>query len=239
VILVREGAAAFEILMLRRVAEAAFAGGMYVFPGGRVDSDDHLHLFDVHRRGPTPAQEAQCRALGDEWRGYWIAGIRESFEEAGVLLAYDAAGRLVDHEESGMRARLEQYRHALHAGHLGLDEICARERLTLAVDRMHFFNRWITPEGRPRRFDTRFFVAVAPPGQRELHDDQETVESLWISADEAIARNDAGDLGLMAVTRRQLETLAAYRTVAELEAMILGRKEYPIFRPYLPAGGAE
>jgi len=225
--------------MLRRTADAAFAGGMYVFPGGRVDSDDHLHLFDALRRGPTAAQEAQRRALGDEWRGYWIAGIRESFEEAGVLLAYDAEGRLVDHEEPGIRGRLEHYRHALHARQLGLDEVCQREGLTLAVDRMHFFNRWITPEGRPRRFDTRFFVAVAPPGQRELHDDKETVESLWISAGDAIERNDAGEFGLMAVTRRQLETLAVHRSVAELEAMILGRSEYPVFRPYLPVVGAD
>src|SRR5262245_50289951 len=71
----------FEVLMLRRTANAAFAGGMYVFPGGRVDGDDHLHVYDDYRRGPDAKQAEQQRALGAEWRGFWIAGIRESFEE--------------------------------------------------------------------------------------------------------------------------------------------------------------
>jgi 8-oxo-dGTP pyrophosphatase MutT (NUDIX family) len=234
VILVRDAADDYEVLMLRRTSEAAFAGGMYVFPGGRVDSDDHLHRYDALRRGPSPAQAAQQRALGDEWRGYWIACIRESFEEAGVLLAYDERGALVDGSNAALQARLEAHRHALHAGRRGLDEICTAERLTLAVDRIHYLNRWITPEGRPRRFDTRFFVAVAPPGQSGRHDAKETVDSLWIRPREAAARNDAGELGLMAVTRRQLETLAAFDSVAALEADLLARQDYPVFRPHLP-----
>jgi 8-oxo-dGTP pyrophosphatase MutT (NUDIX family) len=236
VILVREAEPGYEILMLRRTSDAAFAGGMYVFPGGRVDGDDHLHLYDAFRRGPTAAQAAQQRALGDEWRGYWIACIRESFEEAGVLLAYDAAGRLVDPAEPQHRARLEAHRHALNAGERSLADICAAESLTLAVDRIHYFNRWITPEGRPRRFDTRFFVAVAPPGQHGRHDAKETDDSLWVRPHDALARNDAGDFGLMGVTRKQLEALAQFRTVLELEREILGRIEYPVYRPHLPAG---
>jgi 8-oxo-dGTP pyrophosphatase MutT (NUDIX family) len=237
VILVREAPDDYEILMLRRTAEAAFAGGMYVFPGGRVDSDDHLHRYDAIRRGPTEAQAGQLRALGAEWRGFWIACIRESFEEAGVLLAYDSAGRLVDGADEALAARLDDHREALNAGRRTLDEICAAEQLCLAVDRIHYFNRWITPEGRPRRFDTRFFVAVAPPGQHGRHDTEETVDSLWIPPREAIARNDAGDFGLMAVTRRQLETLAGFASVAALEAELLTRIEYPIFRPHLPVAG--
>jgi 8-oxo-dGTP pyrophosphatase MutT (NUDIX family) len=235
VILTRDCEGDYEILMLRRTANAAFAGGMYVFPGGRVDNDDHLHRYDQYRRGPTPAQAAQIEAIGAEWRGFWIAGIRESFEEAGVLLAYDENGELLDHLDAERRQRFDSYRHALHDGTIDLDEICQREKLTLAVDRMHFFNRWITPEGRPRRFDTRFFVAVAPPGQRSRHDAKETVDSLWIRPADALAQHEAGQFGLMAVTKRQLETLTRYRNAQELEMDILELKEYPIFRPVLPA----
>lgn len=127
VILVRDCEGDYEILMLRRTSNAAFAGGMYVFPGGRVDGDDHLHRYDTLRREPTAEQQGQLAAIGEEWRGFWVAGIRESFEEAGVLLAYDEAGRLIDHEDTAIHARLESYRHQLHDGDLGLDEICARE----------------------------------------------------------------------------------------------------------------
>ena len=237
VILVRDNARALETLMLKRTSDAAFAGGMYVFPGGRVEGDDHLHAYDPLRRGPTERQAAQRAALGDEWRGFWIACIRESFEEAGILLAYDAAGRLLDHDDAVTHGRLEQHRHDLNAGTIALDEICARERLSLAVDRVHFLNRWITPEGRPRRFDTRFFVAVAPTGQRGRHDARETTDSRWIAPTEAIARNDSGEFGLMGVTRRQLELLATFDTVADLEAMVLAQREHPTFRPDLPRDG--
>jgi 8-oxo-dGTP pyrophosphatase MutT (NUDIX family) len=233
VILARDAGSAFEILMLRRTANAAFAGGMYVFPGGRVDGDDHLHVYDSVRRGPDDGQIAQQQALGAEWRGFWIAGIRESFEEAGVLLAYDCDGALLDLHDETIRARFDAYRHALHDGDVSLDAICMRENLLLAVDRMHFLNRWITPEGRPRRFDTRFFVAEAPPKQHGRHDDGETVDSVWIRPEEALARNAAGEFGLMSVTHRQLATLAEYATLPALHAVMTSERTFPTFRPAL------
>ena len=90
----------------------------------------------------------------------------------------------------------------------------------LAIDRMHFLNRWITPEGRPRRFDTRFFIAEAPAKQHGRHDEYETVDSLWISPAEALTRNDRGEFGLMSVTRRQLETLADFATMRALHDLM-------------------
>ncbi len=239
VIIAREAGADYEILMLRRTADAVFAGGMYVFPGGRVDGDDHLHAYDALRRGPDPSQAAQQAALGAEWRGYWIAGIRESFEEAGVLLAYDGDGAMLDLHDEVSRRRFDGYRRALHDGELGLDVICHREALTLAVDRMHFFNRWITPEGRPRRFDTRFFVAEAPPRQFGRHDESETVDSVWITAPEALSRNAAGEFGLMSVTQRQLMALADYDTLGRLHAAMTRERPFPIYRPVLSAAALD
>jgi 8-oxo-dGTP pyrophosphatase MutT (NUDIX family) len=234
VILVREAGAGFEIFMLRRTSEAAFGGGMYVFPGGRVDGDDHLHLYDDLRVGPTEAQAAQREALGYEWRGYWIAGIRESFEEAGLLLAYDASGALVRYDDHAVRERFEGYRKPLHAGELSLADICRAEGLRLALDRIHFFNRFVTPFGRPRRFDTRFFVAEAPEGQAGAHDEFETVHSVWISPQEALARNDAREFDLMRVTRMQLETLARFPSKADLLAGAVAQREFPVHRPQVP-----
>ena len=234
VILVREADAGFEIFMLRRTSNASFAGGMYVFPGGRVDGDDHLHKYDSFRVGPDDRQALQQEALGFEWRGFWIAGIRESFEEAGLLLAYDAEGELVRYEEADAHERFASYRAPLHAGQISLHEICERENLRLAVDRIHFYNRFVTPQGRPRRFDTRFFIAEAPPGQTGQHDEKETVHSVWISPQEALARNAAETFGLMNVTRVQLQSLAAYSSKADLLEMAASRREFPVRRPQVP-----
>ena len=236
VIIVRDVGPSFEIFMLRRTSRAAFAGGMYVFPGGRVDGDDHLHAYDALRRGPTDAQALQQAALGAEWRGFWIAVIRESFEEAGLLLAYDAAGELLNHVDDEMRERFDAYRHDLHEHRMTLAEICRRESLTLAVDHIHYLDRWVTPLGRARRFDTRFFIAEAPVGQTGLHDDKETVHSVWISPRVALERCAADEFGLMAVTKRQLETLALYPNVAGLREMLESDRTFPVYRPVLPGG---
>jgi 8-oxo-dGTP pyrophosphatase MutT (NUDIX family) len=233
VIIVREAAVSFEIFMLRRTSKASFAGGMYVFPGGRVDGDDHLHKYDAHRTGPSAAQLLQQSALGLEWRGYWIAGIRESFEEAGLLLAYTTDGDLLSYDDAN-RERFEAYRHPLHAGETNMIEICEQESLSLAVDRIHFVNRFVTPLGRPRRFDTRFFLAEAPPGQTGGHDDKETVDSIWISPQEALVRNAAKEFDLMNVTRIQLEMLARHGSKAAVVDWAGKKQAFPVHRPVVP-----
>ncbi len=234
VIIVRDAEQDFEIFMLKRTSAAAFAGGMYVFPGGRVDGEDHLHKYDERRVGPSEQQAAQRHALGPEWRGYWVAGIRESFEEAGLLLAYTPDGELLAYEDDAAQARFDAYRGPLHAGELTLGAICERENLKLAVDHIHFYNRFVTPLGRPRRFDTRFFIAAAPPGQTGRHDDKETVDSIWISPRDALRRNDKKQFDLMRVTRLQLEDLARSRSKAEVLDAAAASTEFPTFRPQLP-----
>ncbi len=238
VIIVRDAEVGFEIFMLKRTSKAAFASGMYVFPGGRVDGDDHLHAYDAWRHGPSDEQALQVAALGDEWRGFWVAAIRETFEEAGLLLAYDDSGSLVRHEDDSEWDRLQAYRHPLHDGEIDMLEICERENLKLAVDHIHYYNRFVTPLGRPRRFDTRFFVAETPPGQVGFHDDKETVDSVWISPADALARHKAGDFDLMNVTRMQIESLAhcdSYEAVIEMAA---SKTEFPVHRPVIPTGPA-
>jgi 8-oxo-dGTP pyrophosphatase MutT (NUDIX family) len=234
VIIVRDAIDGFEIFMLKRTSGAAFAGGMYVFPGGRVDGDDHLHRYDERRVGPSEQQAGQQRALGAEWRGYWVAGIRESFEEAGLLLAYTESGELLAYEDDATEARFDAYRGPLHAGEVSLAQICERENLKLAVDHIHFYNRFITPLGRPRRFDTRFFIAEAPPGQTGRHDDKETVDSVWISPREALRRNDNKEFDLMRVTRTQLQDLAKNASKADALAAAAASTYFPTFRPQLP-----
>ncbi len=233
VMLVREARPDFEIFMLKRTGRASFAGGMYVFPGGRVDGEDHLHKYDAFRTGPSDAQAGQVQALGAEWRGYWVAGIRESFEEAGLLLAY-RDGKLLSYAEQGERERFMAYRQPLHAGEMTLLEICRRESLSLALDHIHFHNRFVTPLGRPRRFDTRFFIAEAPAQQTGRHDEKETVDSIWISPADALARNKAGEFDLMGVTLLQLRRLAQFDSAGAALAASQANRDFPVVRPVLP-----
>src|SRR5207244_1992042 len=127
---------------------------------------------------------------------YWVAAIRESFEEAGVLLAYRLDGEVVRLDDPVVEARFREHRHAVDTGGRRLVDVCAAENLRLAVDGMHYFSHWITPEGAPRRYDTRFFVARAPAGQVPLHDDRETIANTWIGPEEALERHRRGDFEL-------------------------------------------
>ena len=231
VIIVREATSSFEIFMLKRTASASFASGMFVFPGGKVEHDDHLHKYDEHRVGPSESQSRQVFSLGYEWRGFWIAAIRETFEESGLLLAYDRQGRMISFEDKQVSEKFSSYRQPLHDGELTLLDICERESLRLAVDQVHFYNRFVTPMGRPRRFDTRFFIAAAPEAQRGVHDDQETVDSTWISPVDALKRNDAKEFDLMRVTRMQLEWLSNYPSKQDLLEFAPRQKHFLIRRP--------
>jgi 8-oxo-dGTP pyrophosphatase MutT (NUDIX family) len=184
--------------------------------------------------GPTEQQALQRKALGHAHHGYWVAGIRESFEEAGLLLAYDQSGELVRYDTPERARRFAAMREPLHAGTLSLFEICAAENLRLAIDAIHFHNRVVTPLGRPRRFDTRFFIAEAPAGQTGVHDDFETVDSVWVSPQEALRRHADQEFGLMRVTQMQLEELALHNSGAALLSAAAARNKFSVLRPKLP-----
>ena len=233
-VLARDAADGVELFMLERTSEAVFAGGMHVFPGGRVDDTDHDPVYATLAVGPTPEQSRAVAAIGEQALGYWIAAIRECFEEAGYLLAYDGTGALVNLQSEAAQERFAEYRLALHDGQLSLAELCRKEDLRLAVDLIHFYHAWITPPGRPRRFDTRFFLALVPPTQHGVHDNMETVSSHWISAAVALARHADGQFGLMGPTKRQLEDFAAAGTASALVDKARLATDFPVFRPTVP-----
>ncbi len=233
VIIARDADPQFEIFMLRRTSAAAFAGGMYVFPGGRVDDADASNEYQPLLTGPAEHQAGQQQALGDGWQQYWLAGIRETFEESGFMLAYHNDGSMLRFDEENS-PRFHDYRHQLHAGELSLADICREERLSLALDQIHFFNRFVTPPGRPRRFDTRFFITQVPPSQSGLHDGFETTDSVWISPQEALARYEQGEFELMRVTERQLSTFNEFRSLHDFVDMAAQNDDFPTFRPQAP-----
>ncbi|HVS14715.1 MAG TPA: NUDIX hydrolase [Thermoanaerobaculia bacterium] len=188
VLLVRDHASArgVEVFMERRHIESDFVGGAYVFPGGAVDPEDRIP--EGLCRGLDDAAASARLGLDHGGLAFWVAAIRECFEEAGVLLAYGAGGELLDFADPAVEDRYRALRDELNAGKLTLIDLARSERLELATDRIHYWGHWITPEGQPRRYDTRFFVAHAPENQTAAHDDWELVHSAWVTPAEAIER---------------------------------------------------
>ena len=220
VLLVRDAdAGGVEVFMLRRTFNAAFASGMFVFPGGKVDDVDGVDEIAELCDGLTDAHASSLLGIANGGLAYWVACIRECFEEAGVLLArHETTGDVVRFDDDATAQRFEVERENIHDGSVALLDLCKREGLRLTTDDIHYVSHWITPMGEKRRFDTRFFIARAPQAQEPLHDDGETIESFWISPQEAIERAHERDLMLMPPTKANIEFLLPFKTADEVLA---------------------
>jgi len=218
VLLVRDAdAGGVEVFMLRRTFNAAFASGMFVFPGGKVDDVDGVDEIAELCDGLTDSHASALLGIASGGLAYWVACIRECFEEAGVLLArHESTGDVVRFDDDATAKRFEEERENIHDGSVALLDLCKREGLRLTTDDIHYVSHWITPMGEKRRFDTRFFIARAPQAQEPLHDDGETIESFWISPQEAIERAHEKDLMLMPPTKANIEFLLPYKTADEV-----------------------
>jgi 8-oxo-dGTP pyrophosphatase MutT (NUDIX family) len=216
VMLLRDGTEGIEVFMLRRNLNSDFVGGAYVFPGGAVDDHDRHENLDAVCRGRSDAEASAQLGVDSGGLAYWVAAIRECFEEAGVLLAYHRSGGVMRLSKPATKDRFALHRLAVDSGQRRLVEICEDEQLQLAVDCMYYFSHWITPEGAPRRYDTRFFVARAPEAQVPLHDDHEVIANVWVRPAEALEQHYAGTFDLIFPTMRSLETLARFDTADDV-----------------------
>jgi len=219
---------ALEVLLTQRHHASRFAGGDYVFPGGRIEPDDNPADAVAWCRGLTRAAAARRLGLEDSHAalGYWIGAIREAFEEVGVLLAYGPGGDLVLPQAD----RFAEYRHACHADNRAFWEMLRTEKLTLATDQLVYFSHWITPEENPIRFDTRFFAAEMPPGQEAVADDKEIIAVRWLTPADAMEARRRGEMSLRFPTIKNLQLLDGAATVPELLAD-LAQRAVPAIRP--------
>ncbi len=232
-VLLRDRAASgVETLLIQRHAKSKFAGGDYVFPGGKVESDDIPDDVERLCAGLT-APDAAARLGGDlttsQALGYWVGAIREAFEEVGVLLAYDPDGRFVRFTAEN-QGRFEAYRAQCQASHRAFFAMLRTEGLTLATDRLTYFAHWITPEENPIRFDTRFFAAVTPPGQEPAADGHEITAVRWLTPAEALEAMRRKEISLRFPTIKNLELVGDAPTAAEVLAGLHGR-QVPTIRP--------
>ena len=203
-ILLRDSASGPEVLMLQRTQSAVFLGGAYVFPGGSLDEADANPRILKRIRGEAKVPPAP----------YWVAAMRECFEEAGILLGVDAK-----RAESLMHYRKRPF-----------VELLENEDLQIPADAIAYYGHWITAPGRSRRFDTRFFLAVAPEGQAGSHDAEETIHDVWITPHEALERGARKEIELVPATQTTLQDLKSFKTAREAFDAVRARPEPEVNR---------
>jgi glyoxylase-like metal-dependent hydrolase (beta-lactamase superfamily II)/8-oxo-dGTP pyrophosphatase MutT (NUDIX family) len=222
----RDGARGVEVFMLRRSEQASFAPGAYVFPGGRIDDADATAAEIC--AGMDDAAASRELEIASGGLAYRVGAIRECFEEGGLLFARSANAANAELLAIDTPQRIAEFaalRRRLNARELSLFELCRDQGLLLACERLLYLAHWITPKGLPRRFDTRFFIAIAPPAQTPLHDGLETVEHVWIAPDEALARHRNGEFALMFATARTLELIARHPSCAAVVADVEAKQK--------------
>jgi 8-oxo-dGTP pyrophosphatase MutT (NUDIX family) len=226
IILLREAGSSPEVLMLERHAKSEFLPDLYVFPGGRVDPDDH-ELSD--RVGGLTASEARSRAHTvnpEEALGFYVAAIRETFEEAGVLLARKRGESQI--VSGSLAAELSAHRLEIQSGDRPFRDLIEEHDLELAADRLSLHGHWITPEIVPRRFNTLFFLAAAPADHRATHDGVESTNHVWIRPEEALAQAKRKERQMIFPQIANLQTISGFATVDDALASSRRRKIVPI-----------
>ncbi|MFT7686093.1 MAG: 8-oxo-dGTP pyrophosphatase MutT (NUDIX family) [Candidatus Azotimanducaceae bacterium] len=205
-----------QVFMMQRNAKTVFAGGMWVFPGGAVDATDKPEFFEsisIHR---NDMQASKLLDLKHGGLSFYVAAIREAFEEAGILLAlHKNDHRNLEIKNDKDKARYDLYRDEVNADAEAFIKLIEKEQLILDVGQMHYVARWITPEGPPRRFDARFFISRMPSFQTPIHDDNELVHSAWFSPQEILEKFDRGEMILMSPTLRMVRNLANFTSADE------------------------
>jgi len=244
VMLVRDAAepdrdgSTLEVLMVRRNLNSDFVGGAFVFPGGSVDPLDGGAEAEAACIGRSDAEASTLLGIASGGLAYWVAALRETFEEAGLLLATRPGGPPLLAGEVGEEARFVAERAAVNAGTRRFLDLCRDEGLRLLVGEVHYFAHWIAPRGAPRRFDTRFFVAAAPPGQKAAHDAGETIADTWISPRQALEGHRNGVFELIFPTIRNLQAIGRFATAgALLEAAERASGAVPTIEPRVVADG--
>jgi 8-oxo-dGTP pyrophosphatase MutT (NUDIX family) len=207
ILLLRDNAARteIEVFMMVRHYEIDFNSGALVFPGGSVDKGDKEIIANS-------ALYSGGEGLDEATLSFRIAAIRETFEESGILLARPQGSKaLVDAKRAG---EIEaSHRADLCESKTTFLKVLTDNGMLLALDELVPYAHWITPEGMPKRFDTWFFLAAAPPEQAGAHDGKESTDSIWVSPREALAGGESGRFKLPFPTTRNLIRLGKQQSV--------------------------
>ena len=217
--------AGLEVYLMRRHRRQSFMAGAFVFPGGRLDPADCDPGLWAFGRGVAPDRAGESLSEpglpGETAMGLYFSAVRETFEEAGVLLTEEG-----DAKRGAMRP--DFLRKQLHEGKLSLRELAEAENLRFTLDRLQPYAHWITPEIEGKRFDTRFFLCRLPRGQTPTPDEVELTDSLWVTPEKALEGQERKDLMLMPPTLIILMDLAGFSNVDEVMAAAAARPIAPV-----------
>lgn len=203
VLLVRDCGNELEVLMVKRSKRPPF-GNLYVFPGGKIDESDKDLNITNFCNGLNDEQASIKLGVNEGGLSYWVACVRECFEEVGILLAKKNNGQELDLNGAD-KHKFDNYRRMLLENKISLFEICKKENLSLNLNNIEPFSHWITPEIEIKRFDTRFFIAYIPAKQTERHDGNELTDSVWISPKKALDRSLNGEMPMIMPTISNLQ----------------------------------
>ncbi len=231
VILARDSDHGVEVFLMKRTTEVVFAKGMHVFPGGGLDSADYTDEITALCAGMDDARASAALGVTQGGLAYWVAAIRECFEEAGLMIGYcDSHKRM--HLDASDAPRLAVLRSQLAEKKQSFAALLQGAQLRAATDQLIYYSHWVTQPGRPRRYDTRFFVAPAPAEQIAMHDNSETVDHLWVRPAHALELSQRGELNLMFPTLKTLESLTRFGCVEDLMAFARTRPPTASMSPH-------
>ena len=204
-----------EVLMVQRTQKADFASGALLFPGGKVDGVDYS-IIELGRCVLNKDLSINLQAIR-------VAGIRELFEETGLLYARNFGSRDIIPKEHANIISVK-YRNALLTNTVSFEKIVKQENLELATDLLIPFAHWITPPSSRKRFDTHFLIAKHPNGQTASHDGSETLDTIWIKPSVAIADAELGERRIVFPTRMNLKKISQSKTVSEAINLAINSK---------------
>lgn len=234
VVLTRDGGGGrLEVLLLRRNRASGFVPGAWVFPGGRVDPADSDPALDVHIRGLSSGAAADRLAVSPGDRtgiAYYLASVREAFEETGLFLGSTTKGEVLP--PADLDPDVDQARVDLLEDRISFAALLEARGWVVDLASVEYVAHWITPLAEPRRYDTRFFLARVPPDSRARLDDREMIAEQWLTPAEALAAWSGDQLPMVFPTIKTLEMLEPFARVQDALDHFRGR-EIPSILPRL------
>ncbi len=213
-LLVRDIDSSIEVFMIKRASRSNF-GGAWVFPGGKIDNEDQdSEIFNLCH-GLDDEKASENLKVDSYGLAFWVACLRECFEESGILLAYreDASDFIPDTQEA---MKLEILRKQLNEGKITFIDVLREFNIKLAADKLIYLSHWVTPKLETRRYSTRFFLTGITDDYEAIHDGYEAIDSLWVKIEKGLEDYHQGKFPIIMPTIKNLELVAGYESTLSL-----------------------
>ena len=229
--IVRDSDIGVQVFMMKRSLRSSF-GGIWVFPGGILEDQDQDIVKKNYCNGIDEKKAKAILNYDQESLTYWIASLRETFEETGALIANRENNSFFTPTEDEA-INLERLRSDLNNGKISFISILKQLKLKIALERLIYISHWITPDVETKRYTTRFFLTSLNEEVTMTHDDLEGTDSKWIGINEALEAHKAGRISLIMPTIKNLESISSYKNTQEMISAknAIKAKDIPAIEP--------